>query len=255
MESLIPGYVLPKRTMARVGSEMFTRLERRALADGIVEQIVERVRDGSLAPGDRLPTEMDLVRQLGVSRSSVREALKGLEVLGVVTRTNTGTFVSSSSPASALSRFLSADLVARRLEVVDVYEARRILEIELTTLALRNITDEDIAALRDLVERMAAMPVSNHAAYMDLDLQFHQEVCSLSGNTVLVTMWGIAYQVFADIRRTIPATRDFRALSDERHRLLVDALETRDPDRVRATVAKSLEIGEQDIIRALEKSE
>jgi len=232
----------------------FRRVERVPLADEIIAQIVERIRSGSLRPGDRLPTELELVEQFGVSRSSVREALKGLEILGIVTRTNSGTFISATSPASALTRYLSADFIARRLEVVDVYEARRILEVELTTLALRNVSGHDIEYLRELADRMAATPLEDLDAYMDLDRVFHSEICNLSGNAILATMWLIAYDVFAEIRRSVPPTDAFRRLSDERHRLLVQALASGDPDHVRRTVSESLAIGEKDIVQALEKA-
>lgn len=228
-------------------TENFSKLRRISLADEIVDQILNRIRRGKLKPGDRLPSEIDLSTQLGVSRSSVREALKALETLGAIERTTSGTVVGNLA-ATKLFTLISRDSLLTQMEIADIYEARRILEIELTTLALRNITQQDIRHLNQLAEAMRDISLDDHAEYMALDCGFHYYACELSGNRILIAMWEIAYGAFAELRRRVPLTRAFRETSDARHRALVSALTAMDPSRVREVVSESLTVGEKDLL-------
>jgi GntR family transcriptional regulator, transcriptional repressor for pyruvate dehydrogenase complex len=225
----------------------FRRIERRSVVDEIIDQILHLIRSGSLGPGSRLPSELDLVERLGVGRSSVREALKALEILGVVQRSGGGTTIAAGFGFATFSRLISANLLQRRLRLADVYEARRILEVELGVLALRHADGADVAFLRGLTARMERMNVGDIVEYAALDREFHTFIASLAGNEVLSRMWEIAYALFLEIRLSVRVTPEFLTASNHRHALLVDAIELADADRMRATLIDSLKIGQRDL--------
>jgi len=227
----------------------FRKVEKRAVADEIIEQLLTLIRSGKLKSGDRLPSEMDLMAAFGVGRSSVREALKALEYTGVIEKTTGGAVVSGTFPSTPMSYLLSADKVVRSLQVAKLYEARRILEVELAVLALPNVGEDDIIEMRELCDAMENLNTSSMDEYMKLDRRLHQAICNLSGNPLLARMWEISYDMFIDMRLSVPVSEDFLRTSNERHRLLVNALAESDAQKLRDTVSGSLALGEEDLAR------
>ena len=175
------------------------------VADTVIDQITALIRSGALKPGDRLPTEHGLSRQLGVGRSSVREALKALEVLGLVRRGQDGSFISEESSSLAMSKVLYTDLMARQLDIVHLYEARQFLETHLGALATENLSEDDSGELRSLCEAMEATPDHDIRAHVKLDRTFHGTLCELAGNPVLTRLWELCFSVLVEIRRASPS--------------------------------------------------
>ena len=121
------------------------------IVESIVDQIMQQVQEGALQPGDRLPSERRLIEILGVSRSSVREALQGLTVMGLVEiRPGQGTFIASRHLLSSNNADLSVDLQHQMR--LDYIEARREIECPITRLAAVRRTEEEIARLKSLME-------------------------------------------------------------------------------------------------------
>lgn len=229
----------------------FRKVEKKSISNEIIEQFAEMLRTGGLHPGDRIPSEHDLVELLDVGRSSVREALKALEILGVVVRTNSGTIISEEFPTNSFSKFLSAEILYRRLQVADVYQTRRVLEVELAVLALRHVTPDDIDFMRFRCLDMELLAADQVTEYAQIDREFHAHISALGGNEILTHMWEISYDLFIELRLSVPVSDEFLQVSNLRHRLLVDALEQADEDILRKTMRASLDLGETDIAREL----
>lgn len=158
-----------------------------ALTDEAIAKIKEMILSGRLAPGARLPRETDLATELGLSRNSLREAVKALSVFRVLeVRQGDGTYVSSLEPAILLDamgflmEFHSDDSILQILEV------RRILEPAATAMAARVRTVEQVAQLR----KMAGQDTLDTAApdLVTHDLAFHSAIAAFSGNAVLAGM-------------------------------------------------------------------
>lgn len=228
----------------------FSRVEKRAVTNAIIDQVASQVRAGQLGPGDRLPTEHQLVEIFGVSRSSVREALKALEVLGIVERAQDGSRIRAEFPLDTLSHFLSSELIIQRLEVANVYQARRILEVELGALATRNVTDDDLEVVEALLVEMERCGPQEVARYREIDRTFHQSIGQLAGNPILIRMWEVAYDLYSRLRFSVPAPQSLE-VSNARHRRLFAALASRDEARMRATVQELLVLGEQELTQRM----
>lgn len=157
------------------------------IGDAIVEQLKDLIIQGELRPGDRLPPEIDLAKKLGVSRPSVREALRALTALGLIERSHEGTFVRPDEHKLFVEPF-SYLVTLKKITFSELFETRRALETELAGLAAERADADDIQKMRLALERMA-----NHADESDVfvasNVAFHMAVAEAAKNRVLCQMW------------------------------------------------------------------
>lgn len=178
-----PAVLLPARAPGEV---LFRPVRRQRLYEDIVGQIQTLIADRHLRPGDRLPGERELADALSVSRASVREALRVLDYIGVVeVRAGEGTFVASTPPRPldpSVYRLLS-----ERTFLLDVLEAREIVETMVVRLAAARIDGEDLAALERALERREAELAAGRDDVAG-DLRFHEALADATGNPALVSV-------------------------------------------------------------------
>ncbi|MGN6204981.1 FadR/GntR family transcriptional regulator [Humibacter sp.] len=208
-----------------------------AVTDEAILKIKEMITSGRLAPGDRLPPEKELSESLGLSRSSLREAVKALEVIRVLdVRRGDGTYVTSLEPRLLLEALsFVVDLHDDR-SVIEIFGVRRILEPAAAALAARRISDEQLDALDRLLETTTGD--EGVEALVQHDLEFHQaisEACgndylaqlieSISSHTVRARIWrgltqqGAAERTIAEHRAILAALRDHDAELASAHSL------------------------------------
>jgi len=208
----------------------------------VLERIESDLLAGRLAPGDRLPPERELAVQLGVGRSSVREALRVLEVMGLI-RTATGSGPSSgaiviATPSGGMSAFLRLQVAARGFPLGDVVTTRLVLE-QAVARAVAGRRDADLSASRDVLAAMAVAELTP-AEFLVLDAQFHLTLAQASGNAVIAAMMAglrtaIEDYVLAGAER-IPDWEAARQRLGAEHRGILAALEAGDPDAAAARV-------------------
>jgi DNA-binding FadR family transcriptional regulator len=153
-------------------TEQITTIKRRRLHEEIAVQIQELVRHGTLKVGDRLPAERDLSERLGVSRASLREAMRSLELRGlVVIRPGAGTFISSDCLDSAAS-MIASSIIDSRAILADIFEMRRLLEPGMAGLAALRVVPADIQGM-DVILTDQADQVRRGETGVDGDTAFH----------------------------------------------------------------------------------
>jgi GntR family transcriptional repressor for pyruvate dehydrogenase complex len=159
-----------------------------ALTDEAIEQIRNLIRSGALPPGSRLPPENELAAQLGLSRNSMREAVKALEMVRVLdVRRGDGTYVTSLEPRLLLEGLgLAVDLLQDE-SVLSVVEVRRLLEPAATGLAAERITDEGLARLEERLREMDEAG-SDAERQVAADAAFHLEVFAATRNQTLLSI-------------------------------------------------------------------
>jgi len=155
-----------------------------AVTDEAIEKIREMITSGDLGPGDRLPPEKELSERLGLSRNSLREAVKALEVIRVLdVRRGDGTYVTSLEPRLLLEAMsFVVDLHTDR-SVLEIFGVRRILEPAAAALAARQITPDTLSRLGDLIDATEAVGGVEHL--VQHDLEFHQTIVEAAGNEYL----------------------------------------------------------------------
>lgn len=213
--------------------------------DVVVYGIKKMIIDGRLAAGDRLPIEKDLAVELGVSRSSLREGVRALSVMGVLeTRQGAGTYVTSLDPSLLLAAMGFVVDLQNTKSAANLHSVRRILETEAAGLAARFMTELELQAAQEWLDKseaaMATEPV-DHEAILECDIQFHRLIASCSRNPVLAAL------IEALASQTVRG-RLWRAISEEgaqhaalaEHRAILKALRDREPDRARLRMANHL---------------
>ncbi|WP_067485445.1 FadR/GntR family transcriptional regulator [Actinomadura hibisca] len=222
-----------------------------AVTDEAISKIKQMIVSGELRPGDRLPREADLAGRLGLSRSSMREAVKALALINVLdVRQGDGTYVTSLEPGllldavSFVAEFHSDDSVLHFLQV------RRILEPAATALAAERMTDGDIAELREILEALAAEPTIDDLVANDL--RFHGRIAAGSGNPVLCSL-------LDSLSGPTKRARVWRGLTQEsaveathtQHRAIYEAIASRRPDVAHAWATVHVAGVEEWLKRAL----
>ncbi|MFI7382419.1 FadR/GntR family transcriptional regulator [Streptomyces sp. NPDC049813] len=202
-----------------------------------IEQIKAMIGGGSLEPGQRLPTERDLAVQLGISRSSMREAIRALTVLGVLeARHGSGIYVTQLEAGDLLETFgVVADL-SRGPRLVELLEVRRILESTATALAAARITRSQLA---EVEEHLAAMEATDDPEeILSHDLAFHRAIVAAAGNeTMAAIVEGLSSRTFrARVWRGYQEEGAFERTRRE-HAQIHRALVARDPEAARSAAA------------------
>lgn len=227
-------------------------IRRNRLYQGIVAQIEGLLERGELRPGDQLPPERSLAEQFQVSRASVREALRALELLGVVeTRAGGGTFVRRAGPED-MARPLTA-LISRGHTLSEVIEVRGLIEPALAAMAAERIRDEEIAELREIVERQEAKIVAGEP-YGEEDARFHELIGQSARNELLVTMLAVIWDVLRSSREQWLQTNRRAQRSLDAHRRIIAALERRDPAAARAEAADHIKAVGEGILSLVRES-
>ena len=209
------------------------------LSAQVAEMLRKRIADGEFPVGSLLPTEHELSEQLGISRNSVREAVRSLVHAGLLgARAGYGTFVVASSDlAPALARRVEAD----RDRDGDVAEVRTMLEREGARFAALRASDEQRAEMRRVLDERAA--AVDGPTYVALDRRFHELVFEASGNELLAELYrgtGGNERALAWVDAPDVVIAEVGLLEvDRAHDDLVTAIEARDPDEA-AAVAERL---------------
>lgn len=159
------------------------------LTEAAIRQIREMIATGTLAPGDKLSPEAELAGELGASRNTVREAVRGLVTAGVLdVRRGDGTYVTSLRPEQLLDGIgAAAELMAEGFSL-ELIQVRRILEPAATALAALRIDEDALDDLAMLLDRMRS--AENQEVLVQADSDFHAVVAAASGNSTLASMLG-----------------------------------------------------------------
>jgi GntR family transcriptional repressor for pyruvate dehydrogenase complex len=228
-----------------------TPIARPTITDQIVERITAFILDTRLRPGDKLPSERDLMVQLGVGRSSLREAIKTLSAIGFVdVQIGDGMYVSGGQTA-VLTKPISWGLLLGDHSTREVIEARRVVEVELIGLATTRLTPEDLV---EIGAHWATMRANGHnaGAFTESDQAFHLAIARAARNSVLYHILDtLRHIIRAWIFKTYSDYPDRRSVFAE-HAAIVAALEARDPDAARHAMAAHLDAAGARLLSVLE---
>jgi GntR family transcriptional regulator, transcriptional repressor for pyruvate dehydrogenase complex len=227
---------------------MTTDLSRHAAGRDSVaaEQVIAHVRGlierGELRPGDRLASERQLARDVGVSRPSVRAGLRSLAAMGVVqTRHGAGTFITDGPPA-LVNEALGLLAALHGIGFDPLFEARRVLEVGSAALSAQRASGEQIMAMSDEITGMYAA-LDDPQDFLRHDVRFHRAVALGANNPVLGALIEMVASLHYEQRRvTVERARDQLRESADMHRRIYQAIRAHDPVAARAAMDEHLRL-------------
>lgn len=218
----------------------FPALKKTSVSLQAADAIKALIVSGDLGSGDALPPERDLAVRLGISRPSVREAIRVLTAMNVVEpRHGGGTYVTSLDPR-LLARPINFLLQIEPGTFLHLFEVRQVLEVAAARLAAPKMTDELVAKLEELADAAAEAP-RNTARYPELDCELHTKIVEATGNPIYLSLYESIADLLLESRRRTVGTPGARQKAHDEHRAIVAALRDRDPDGAARAMQDHLE--------------
>jgi GntR family transcriptional regulator, transcriptional repressor for pyruvate dehydrogenase complex len=221
------------KTPERASSDLYTTVSSNRMSEAIVEQIRGLIRSEKLRPGDRLPSERDLGERMGVSRVTIREAMRVLEASGLIeikVGAKGGAVV--TSPSSTKLGTGLADLISLSpLTASEVTEARQVVEVGVIPLVVERATDEDIAELREMVATHQTA-LKNGEYGMAMSAAFHVRVAACTHNAAIeMLVHSFHGPLLMSLREAQVAAPLMGHRGTTEHRDFVEAVAARDVER------------------------
>ncbi|MGI6687972.1 MAG: FadR/GntR family transcriptional regulator [Christensenellales bacterium] len=197
------------------------------LSDNIIMQISDKIRKGAYAPGSKLPPERIMAEELEVSRNTVREALKALTLIGVIeSRQGGGNYISNKINENIMRSSMQFLDLREKEKILDLYEARLVIETRNAFLATKNATPELIALLREDNQKMReCIKKRDTVESSDHDLAFHYRISEASGNFFLNEMLKMVRGPAASLMLKTTFIHDLIMYSVNYHERIIDAME------------------------------
>jgi GntR family transcriptional regulator, transcriptional repressor for pyruvate dehydrogenase complex len=215
-------------------------VRRSRLYEEVVERLRELIEVQELKPGDRLMSERELAERLGVSRTSVRQALTALEVMGLVRVRHGGGVFLTRAPDDVLPS-LATELLDRYERLPAVIEVREAIETQTARLAARRREEADLQAMRGALERMEGA-IESGGEPADADAQFHTAIVRAARNPLLSRLWDELSEPIDQTRRASLARPGRPPRSLAAHRAILAAIEDGDEDAAAARMRDHLSV-------------
>ncbi|CAM4121313.1 FadR family transcriptional regulator [Paenibacillus alkaliterrae] len=204
---------------------MIQKLEKKSLVDQVYLQIEKMIQSGKWKIGERIPSETELIEKFGISRNTLREAIRAMVHVGMLeTKQGDGTFVTASSELNAI--------LQKRIQqsnVLEILDVRHALDRESVLLACKNRTDEDLINMREL-QRLTqeAFKEQDLEKFVLFDFKLHQTISTASHNQLLSDIYS---NLFEKIQSSIANTTVFDNSTAAGHVDLIEAIEMRDIEK------------------------
>jgi len=213
--------------------------------DQAIAKIKELISSGRFTAGSRLPTERELTRLFGVSRSSLREAVRALALVGVLeSRVGDGTYVTTLEPELLLTGIGFVSDLARAESLLEIHHVRRLLEAEATRLATPRLVDDDFRKLEECLRRMET--ADKVPGFIEADTAFHRVILDACGNATLSSLiQNLSSGTLRARQWQSLVSRDAVEATVASHWSIYKALAARDAERAAAADIMHLAIAEE----------
>jgi GntR family transcriptional regulator, transcriptional repressor for pyruvate dehydrogenase complex len=228
----------------KIADVPYEQLRKDVLSERIAHMLLNLIKEKQLRPGDRLPPERELAAMMQVSRPSLREALRALQIMNIIdNRQGSGTYITSLEP-ERLIEHLDIIFTLNDATYSELFEARKILEAGVAALAAGTISDGVVGELEHCLDR-ALIAIDDPEAFLEIDLELHRKILEATGNTILSLFMRSISQLSIYSRRRTGERLEVRRQTIEDHRTIVQALKLRDPAAARGAMLDHLSHIEQ----------
>jgi GntR family transcriptional repressor for pyruvate dehydrogenase complex len=231
---------------------MFESVKSNKVSEHIIEQIRKAIFGGKLKPGDRLPYERELLEEFRVSRATLREALRSLEVLGFLEirkGASGGAFVREVDMEKARDSFTNF-LLFKNLSLKDLSEVRLLLEPYVAEKAALTITKEDLNGLEKLIkEHEYYLKNDKSLGYQKSEIEFHRIIGSMIGNPILMFILNFVEDLLIDAKEALKPSKEFSKKVNAAHKRIYHALLERNAEQAHVEMAKHIREVEKDLLK------
>ena len=211
--------------------------------EDIVQQFSSLIRQGALKPGERLPSERVLAEQLQVSRSSVREAMRSLELQGlVISKRGSGTFINTDNLESMVA-LIASTLSAGTGTIQHIFEMRHVLEPQIAALAAQRADQQEIQEMEDILKAQAG-EIDAGQTGVDADTAFHFALASATHNSALVKVVSAVEDILHRSRDQSLQEPGRAQRSLDSHRQILNMIQTGDAEGARRAMEHHLTVVE-----------
>jgi len=219
-----------------------------SMPDYVRRSIQKYIIDNELRPGDPIPSENELSRQLGVGRNSVREAVKALESLGVLkTRRGSGIYVREFS-LDPLLESIQYQFLFDLQELRDFIQVRVVLELGMIESALQNMTDDQVALLESIVERMR-VHAERGESFPEQDREFHHCLFEPAQNSIILKMLDVFWVTHRKAIEHLDVDEPVRYRVYQDHVAILDAVKARDVRAAKRALLQHYAVAERRVAR------
>ncbi|MBA4422372.1 MAG: hypothetical protein C0390_04620 [Syntrophus sp. (in: bacteria)] len=221
--------------------EIQSRLSKISTADAVVNYIKQRIEGGTFKPGEKLPSERLLQKELVVSRFTLREALARLSALGIIkTLHGKGTIVAREMNSSTLAdAFIPLFANQSIKDIIDFFEARLLIEGEAAVLSARRRSDEDVRRFEAILAD-SRQAINDPDRYGELDFLFHMQIAQSSGNVFLQNMMGCVNEYTRRYMQVLAHSEINRNASIVAHEEIYKCIKERDTSKAGIVTRKHL---------------
>ena len=217
--------------------------------ENVIKQIKKEIINGTLKKGQKFPPEREMAERLGVSRTSIREAIRALEVIGLVeSRQGAGNYIKESFENSLIEP-LSIMFLLQQSNPMEVAELRRILEVETVVLAVDRIEKSEIIDLEGIVEKMKTS--TDEWINVALDKEFHHVIAKASKNFLFINISLVLSQLIDEfikgIRKEILSKEENREKLIKIHETVIEAMKLKNKDMAREAMEEHFLIIDENI--------
>ena len=220
------------------------------ISDQIVEQIRKAILEGKLKPGDKLPPESELIEKFKVSKATLREALRSLEVLGFLEIRkgfSGGAFVTEINMKKARESLINF-LHFKNLSLKDLSEVRLILEPYIVEKAALTITEEDLHRLKELIEECEYALKQDMPLDRKNEIDFHRTLAGATGNPILMFIIDFVENLLLDSKEILQPNKGFSKKVLRAHKRIYKFLLERNPEKAREEMVKHVKEVTKDLM-------
>lgn len=232
----------------------FGTFERAALSEQIAERILQMIKERQLKPGDRLPGERELAVSMSVGRPALREALRALAMMNVIEiRQGAGAYVTNLDTAQ-LIQHLDFVFSLDDSTILELFDARKIVEVGIIELAAQRVTDEDISDLEANLQKSLAT-VHDPEQFLLADVELHTLIARIARNPILLRFMESIHQLGLASRRRTGRLSGVPQQSIADHQRIVETLRARDPQAARDAMLSHLANVEEKLKQIADQAE
>jgi len=217
----------------------FSPISRSKLAETVAQQLLAEIRDKNLRPGTRIPSERDLMAAFGVGRSTIREAINGMAMIGALEiRHGQGAFVANPAAGAAVPHAIAAAL--SRGVTRELFEARQLVEVHTARLAAERRTAADLQEVEQAL-RDHERAIADGAPAVEPAVRFHVQLSEAAHSDVLGSFVCSFVEILTERGRQLEALPGYREWEIEQHRMVFEPVRDGDPDRAADCMLAHLE--------------